>query len=56
MKINNTLHLVLFLLLISCGGKNENNTPKNKENETPTETAIAEKEITEKDLKFENVI
>lgn len=56
MKINNTLHLVLFLVLISCGGKNENNTPKNKEKETPTETAIAEKEITEKDLKFENVI
>ena len=56
MKINNTLHLVLFLVLLSCGGKNENNTPKNKEKETPTETAIAEKEITEKDLKFENVI
>ena len=56
MKINNTLHLVLFLVLLSCGGKNENNTPINKENETSTETAIAEKEITEKDLKFENVI
>lgn len=56
MKIKNTIHILLFLVLISCGGKNENNTPKNKENETPTETAIAEKEITEKDLKFENVI
>lgn len=62
MKIKNTIHVLLILVLVACGGKNENNTQSGNENGTPneagttTEAEITEKKITEKDLKFENVI
>ena len=58
MKINNLLCLLLFLLLISCGGKNENTSPSDnkKDNEKNKDSVISEKKITEKDLVFKPVI
>lgn len=58
MKINNLLYPLLFLALISCGGKNENNSPSDnkKDNEKTEDSEITEKKITEKDLVFKPVI
>ncbi|WP_396199044.1 hypothetical protein [Flavobacterium sp.] len=58
MKINNLLYPLLFLALISCGGKNENSSPSNnkKDNEKTEDSEITEKKITEKDLVFKPVI
>ncbi len=58
MKINNLLCPLLFLLLISCGGKNENTSPSDnkKDNEKTEDSEITEKKITEKDLVFKPVI
>jgi hypothetical protein len=58
MKINNLLCLLLFLVLISCGGKNENTSPSDnkKYNEKTEDSLISEKKITEKDLVFKPVI
>lgn len=58
----NIICIITALMLISCGGKNENNTQSGNENGTPneagttTEAEIKEKKISEKDLKFENII
>jgi len=58
MKINNLLCPLLFLALISCGGKNENTSPRDnkKDNEKTEDSEITEKKITEKDLVFKPVI
>ena len=58
MKINNLLCPLLFLALISCGGKNENTSPSDnkKDNEKTEDSEITEKKITEKDLVFKPVI
>lgn len=58
MKINNLLCPLLFLLLISCSGKNENTSPSDnkKDNEKTEDSEITEKKITEKDLVFKPVI
>lgn len=58
MKINNLLYPLLFLALISCGGKNENTSPSDnkKDNEKTEDSEITEKKITEKDLVFKPVI
>jgi hypothetical protein len=58
MKINNLLCPLLFLALISCGGKNENTSPSDnkKDNEKNKDSVISEKKITEKDLVFKPVI
>ena len=58
----NIICIIAALMLISCGGKNENNTQSGNENGThseagtTTEAEIKEKKITEKDLVFKPVI